>query len=225
MRSILIGALSALLGTASTAGQFYISGSGPRTIGNGQSITVERAAPSPFDELEVQGPIRVEVTRGEYSSLAVMADSNLIELIETRVSGTTLMVGLKPDVSIETRGELRVTLKAPQIKRARLSGSGDVILEDLVQAEVRLQVRGSGDIVVDGTVNSAELQVQGSGDIRGGNLRAQRVDAAVQGSGDIRAYAQTAARAHVTGSGDIDIAGRPSQRDVRVVGSGNVNFD
>jgi hypothetical protein len=127
-------------------------------------------------------------------------------------------------VQVGPAGPLVVVVSMPELSEACVSGSGDLQLHDVNQREIALHVDGSGDIDVDGRVESVVAEVHGSGDIDARDLQAQHANARVGGSGDVRVSASESVKARVSGSGDITVYGKPSQRDTRVNGSGDISF-
>lgn len=72
---------------------------------------------------------------------------------------------------------------------ALVNGSGDIILRDIKSSKLNLQVKGSGDINVEGNVTADyfDARVQGSGDITINSINPINfLNKSIQGSGDIR---------------------------------------
>lgn len=225
MLKFLAGFLSVTIGASSVSGDISGEGAGTRIVGSGKPFAQRRDAQAPFDSVEVHGSINLKVTRDSKITLTVLGDDNLVDLVETTWDGTTLRVGLLPGYQIQTRNPLEVVATAPRVKRAVLTGSGDIVLKDLSQSELRIDLRGSGDVTAGGSVDQVELTVQGSGSIKAGHLKADIVLAALKGSGDIVAQANETAKVRVSGSGDVRIMGNPVVRDARVTGSGDISFE
>jgi hypothetical protein len=68
-------------------------------------------------------------------------------------------------------------------------------------------------------------QVRGSGDLDAQHLRADAVSIHQLGSGDSTVLARSAVTASISGSGNIDVYGKPATRSVSRTGSGEVNFN
>ena len=66
-------------------------GSNPLVQGNGQSIVEQRTVGS-YSALDINGPVQVEVRVGSAPSLQVEGESNLLPLVRTEGSGSTLRV-------------------------------------------------------------------------------------------------------------------------------------
>ena len=122
------------------------------------------------------------------------------------------------------QGQVVVGLALPQAPAVKIKGSGDVTLIDLRQAELDLEIEGSGDITAYGQVAHLEVEIAGSGNVDASELIADRASLSVAGSGDIEAFIRSEVRARVAGSGDILVRGNPPHRDHSVAGSGKIKF-
>ena len=170
--------------------------------GNGK-LSSEKRIISNFNAIKVTGSMDVIYQKNSIAELTVEADSNLLDNIETVVKGQTLHV--KSKGSFSTNNRITIKCSSPSIEHVKISGSGDVVLQDIEEPELILQISGSGDI-------DAE------------ELIAQHVVVNVAGSGDAVVTAKQSVAASVTGSGDIKVKGKPKQQKVSERGSGSVKI-
>lgn len=149
--------------------------------------------------------------------------------------GTVIRGGIAAGDIINTRsgrqgttsfstGRTMIAIVVPGVAAISIRGSANFYLFDLIQEELSLAVKGSGDIEAMGQVQKLEIDISGSSDIDTSELVSQHADIAVSGSGDVRAHVVKEVRARVSGSGTVRISGNPPQRDHRVSGSGDVRF-
>jgi hypothetical protein len=194
--------------------------SDPRVRGDGVRATEVRSI-GDFETLRVSGAIDVEVAVGGATGLEVAGDSNVLQYVETDVSDGVLAVRLERG-SYALRERLVVRVTAPSLARLELTGSGDADVRALDEASLTVVSRGSGDLALAGRVDSLDLELEGSGDVSATDLVCGAVDVASTGSGDIALGSVDALEARVTGSGDIEYAGRPTVLRTEVEGSGSV---
>lgn len=193
--------------------------------------------------LEVSGPLEVNVRVGPATSLAVDADSNLLPLIRTEVSGGMLRVWV--DGSVRSNNSIRVSYTTPSLVQVRSSGSGRLTVNELNGEPLDFSKSGSGTALLTGRVAELDLRHSGSGDINAHGLRmgTARVEQSgsgrtglgpvqgnnlslrASGSGSIQASgAVGTVSARASGSGSIDIAGVASeQADLSTSGSGGIS--
>lgn len=219
------GAVDVVINVGSGGRRSFNSSAGPVLKGSGKKIIQSRALDGVFDCLEVSGFADIEVTRGDECTIEVHGEDNLVDLLETELTGTTLYVGIRQSVSFTTHMPLKVTATAPTVRAVELSGSGDVRMTGLDQPDLRVELRGSGDVTAQGRVDSVTLALQGSGDIDTTRLQAGKVKIKLHGSGDIRAFASEEAKVRLHGAGDVYVKGRPKVRDAKVSGVGDIEFD
>lgn len=191
----------------------------PVLVGSGKPASVERAPP-PFERIALRSAENVEVRVGGKTSVKVSGDDNLLELVETRVEGDTLVIESRG--SYRTKTPLLVEVQLPSLRHFALDGSADARLSGIRGERLGVELNGSGDIEASGEVGELEVEVNGSGDADLGELRAKRVEAELNGSGDIDVAASEELRAEINGSGDIRYRGAPAKLRSEVNGSGDV---
>lgn len=141
-----------------------------RIKGNGKVQTEERRI-GQFDRLIVKGSMDVNIqqsTSGQ--ALTIEAESNILPLVETVVEGGTLVIKMKPSLSISINKGVRIRITTPQLSEAELHGSGDITFAGKFRLRsLRIELSGSGDITfANATIaNDLNVSLRGSGDIRG----------------------------------------------------------
>ncbi|WP_020400522.1 head GIN domain-containing protein [Kordiimonas gwangyangensis] len=194
-----------------------------------------------FKSIKLMGSMDVEVTVGERQSVKVIADSDIIDHLETSVSGDTLRVKLEnghyghikvmrvivtmPEMtgaSIQGSGDMIVTGAAADDFELELQGSGDATFKKAKFGKIDIELQGSGDIELDGSCDDIKIELQGSGDVDAGDLKCKTADVDLRGSGDIEFFASESAGVGVHGSGDVVVKGSPDKINSRVRGSGDI---
>ena len=191
-----------------------------------------------FDGIELSGsPTLIYAqSSGNQFSLKIYGSDNIIDLIECKVVGTTLLVKYKDNTNIEFGkvGCLEVLVSSPTLKNVKLKGSGDILLKNQVRcADLALTLQGSGDLTAEDLICSgnfkaillgsgdlsikkciqaknADLKLEGSGDLNVSNLVTKGVVAVLKGSGDLNVRSANATgnvSATLQGSGDMDFNG------------------
>jgi len=187
----------------------------------------------------------VFLTQAADFKVEIEAPADYLEKIETIVEGDMLKIKTKnhfnfsfgdkkvkvyismPKVnalSISGSGDIvaQTSIKTDDLK-TKISGSGDIKIENLSAKNIELGISGSGDIYFAGSdvAETATYSISGSGDINNENLQCKKVEISVSGSGDIRVWAVDELKAKVSGSGDVYYKGRPII-DAKTSGSGGL---
>lgn len=205
--------------------QIINAGGGHMLIGSGKGIVQARDLEGSFDSLEVTGSADIDVTQGDRCTIEVHGEDNLVDFLETELVGSTLQIGIKRGVNFTSHLPLKLVATAPAVNEVDLSGSGNVRLAGLDQDALRVELRGSGDVVAGGRASTVSLALHGSGDIDARRLRARKATIKLHGSGDVRAFASDEAKVRLHGSGDVVVTGSPKVRDSKVAGSGDIDFE
>jgi len=217
-----------------------LSGCGEGVDGNGDRRDEVRQTAT-FTRIRSNCELDVELVQGERQSVTVSLDSNLQELVETRVVDDTLFVDLQENVGEIVDGP-HVLITVPELTAAKLDGSGRMTIAlDEPELPLDLYLSGSGDLRFSGTTaalgaylsgsgdlrlagetSDAELKLSGSGAIRGQGLTATSAAIALSGSGDISATVQDSVSVSLSGSGQIDLFGTATVDGYRDTGSGDI---
>lgn len=208
--------------------------------------TEETRSVGDFSRIKNSGPITVNVTVGEATSLTVSADEDDMDEIITEVRGKTLHIEIDDDNWGWNNRKKRVvvTVTTPSLDEfdlrgsgnstiiglddtdfdLEIAGSGDVELENAKLKNLSIDIKGSGDVSATGTCDEIDVEVKGSGDVEARKMECADGEVSVMGSGDVETYVRGLAEVSVMGSGDVTIWGKPEKLDSRTMGSGDVNL-
>lgn len=188
-------------------------------VGNGQ-LTLERRAVSNLADLDMSGPVNLEVRVGQEASLQVEADANLLPLVRTEANGGALRV--RVDGNVRTSHAIRVIYTVPQLSQIRATGSGRLTVTGLNGGALTLTKLGSGSSRLSGKVGTLNMELTGSGDVDASALQSGNANLSLTGSGGITLgqVQGELLNVKVRGSGDVHASGSASQLNARVTGSG-----
>lgn len=209
------------------------------TTGNGVRATESRTV-SLFDKVKSDGSFKVYITNGEVRNVVVSADENLLQYIETYVSGETLHIDIEELHSVKAVVPMEVFITTPELDGIAQSGSGSVIADyyeadhfDLIlsgsgriDAEFEansgdVRISGSGRIELSGAAHHVDMAISGSGNIEGEDFFVTNCETYTSGSGDMWINVENELESHISGSGNVYYYGNPSVSR-SISGSGNV---
>lgn len=214
------------------------NGLGPAVRGSGNVATETRAV-SGFSEIDLAGigDVRVEQTGSE--SLTIEAEDNLLPLLTTEVRNGCLTLGTKENlrptrpivfritvdrleaVRVSGSGDVRVEqLQSPRLD-ARISGSGRLRVVRLDTPDLDADISGSGSATFAGRADEVRLDVSGSGAFNAADLKAADARVSIAGSGSATVHATERLSADISGSGAVHYLGDP-QVSRHVSGSGSI---
>jgi hypothetical protein len=231
IRSILIGSIILFFATSCLD---HIS-----VTGNGNPATETRTV-STFSKVKSEGDFRVYITNADEAEVSIRADENLLQYIETYVSGETLHIDIDGIHNVKAVVPMEVFIYTPQLEGIVQSGSGTIVSDyfesehfDLILSgsgridaefgaeSADLLLSGSGKINVAGVADEAQLTISGSGDIKGVDLQIMSCHTLTSGSGNMWINVEDYLDTRISGSGNVYYSGNP-RIDTSISGSGNV---
>jgi hypothetical protein len=203
---------------------------------------VERRQASGFDEVlwDLAGELSIE--QGAREGVEIEAEPAVLARVTSSVSHGRLTLAFAPGAPIATRLPLRVRVELRALRslesrgsgstrigplraddlRLELEGSGDLVLARLDARRLEVRLTGSGDVDVGGgTLESQRIVLEGSGNVRAARLDSRDTEATIAGSGTIEVAASRRLVARIDGSGDIRYRGDPAVSEA-IGGAGTV---
>ena len=171
--------------------------------GSGNIITESRAVRN-FDHVDISASGELTIIQSGKESLTVEVDDNIMPFITTEVRGRTLFLDIdtRGQVSSITHTRVSYTLNVISIQSISVSGSAEIVTEELNTDRLEIDIGGSGEMRVD-------------------RLIADELDIAIGGSGDMRVERLTADELNldIGGSAEIELAGEVSKQGADIGGS------
>ena len=182
-----------------------------------------------FTSVRNTGSFDVYVTQSDEISVTVRAQESLIPIIETNVSGSTLIVKIRDNNCIRSNSNVEVYITMPETEELALNGSGRVFADMLISSDVEISNSGSGNMVVDSTMSeSLVIDNSGSGSIEVGDSYTDYLDVIQSGSGSIQCenvYSPAEADIRHSSSGRITaVILDVLELDVSINGSGRIEL-
>jgi hypothetical protein len=210
----------------------------PRVIQGSGDIIVEDRKVSGFKEIQMAGAGRMIITQGDEESLSIETDDNLLEYIETKVTGDTLEIDFTDEIILAPGGEnildpsegfvFRISvidldailvsggadIQVGKLKTERFlisfSGAGNISVDDLSADNLEVIISGAGNVDLTGKVSSQEIRLSGLGHFGGFDLESQRASVTISGAGGADLWATEALDVVISGAGDVDFYGNPT---------------
>ncbi|MGF1532274.1 MAG: head GIN domain-containing protein [Bernardetiaceae bacterium] len=199
-----------------------------------------------FNQIECLGSFDVQLQAGNKPSVLIQTEGIKTEDIITEVGNGTLKIYPRKKNFWQSQKKdavrITVTYHNKDLTKIILGGSGNITNADAltgkdIQLSVRgsgnlktglkadrvsLTIQGSGDLTTYGKADQATLRVQGSGSVIAYELKTRQLEAKINGSGDVSVYVRDQLDVQINGSGDVRYKGDPSQKQIRIQGSGKV---
>ena len=181
-----------------------------------------------FNEISLAVSANLYLTQGNTNEVIIEADEDVLEKIETEVSGGCLEIKFEKWYNYRGMDKINIYITTKDISKLTVSGSGDIISKSPIKTEkMGLIVTGSGSILID-DLNATKVyaMISGSGDIKiGGTNKGDQLDATITGSGDFESLDLVFAKAEltITGSGSIK-SNVSDDLEATITGSGRIYY-
>jgi hypothetical protein len=195
-----------------------------KTSGDGPSVTKDYNL-SGFTSIDAGLEGDVYYTQSSTYKVEIYAQTNVHELIETPIVDGELHLQFKKFSKLGRHDRVVVYISAPSVNGLGVNGSGHLrVTQPMNSANVK--VNGSGDInIASYTGDYLSANISGSGHINVNGGTARSTDLHISGSGDIDMLNLDAesVKTNTSGSGNTTVSAS-KYLDVRISGSGDVYY-
>jgi hypothetical protein len=182
----------------------FVTGCEP-LVGDGDVVTETRAV-DVWTRLRVEDGLSVRVESGPVGAVAVRADENLIDAIETIVEGDTLIVRVEREHEIVESTALEVRVTADALRSVDASGGSRVMAQFAASRVAQLDASG-GSVIDASGLDSEDVELTLSGGSHAsleGRADALGIDAS--GASTVEATALHVRVAGIDASGGAELA-------------------
>lgn len=196
---------------------FSVNFGGIKGSGN---VVKEKRDTADFNAIEVGGVVEVEVVANKDFSVEVEADDNLLQYIETEVSGNTLEI--KTTKRISPKSRILVRIGAPNIENLQVSGASKISVTNLNTAVLKIDASGASKIKIDGETRNLDVELSGASKLDAENLKAENAN--INGSGASNAAINVTGnlRADLSGASKVTYVGNPRNLEKSTSGASSV---
>jgi hypothetical protein len=209
--------------------------------GNGRIIQEDRPVGT-FQSVEGNGFMNIYLIQGKANGVRLEGESNVLKYVDTRVEDGKLTVGTLHGISLDVSHDLNVYVTAPELTDVTLSGSGNIIGKnelsstrpieftlsgsgsvkvDVDAPGVKTALNGSGKIELQGQTKDLKVEIAGSADFFGNELKSENARVSIMGSGDAHVFSSVKLDVTIGGSGDVYYSGDPALSS-NIYGSGSL---
>jgi len=166
-----------------------------------------------FDEIRLDNiGIELDVSVGNDFEIEVEGAEELVNTLLMKVRGDKLVIYRDGDRKIWDKGgndSPKVTISMPSFAGFDLRGAVDASIKGVDSDEVEFDLKGAGNIEVEGRCNWLVVNLKGAGNVEADDLKCKEVDVSLKGAGNIEIYASEKVTAEINGMGNIDVYGNP----------------
>jgi hypothetical protein len=200
---------------------------------------------SPFSKISLKIEAKVYIEQDDEQTVRIVAEEETLKQLVTEVKSRSLVIRY-PNTNMFKKwnpGKVEIYITVPDVDAMDVSGSGDIIVEELKSRILDLTVSGSGNIEIEelksetlnvtvsgsgkikieegDKIEALKIRTSGSGQFDAGEMEANKVDVVTSGSGNSYVFSNGEIKARIAGSGNVYYTGNPAI-DSSVAGSGGV---
>ena len=187
--------------------------------GNGDLVEEIRDVDT-FRKIDVSGNYEVEINVGESTKLEIVAESNLLKYIKTKVKRNTLYISSKEN--LRPREDLKIIISCPDLVAIECSGVNDIIADGINSDEFEIDLSGAGSIDISGEANLFSIEISGAADLMARHFHTSDVKIDVSGAANAEVYASNSCDAEVSGAGYIELYGDAQDVNMDISGAGSL---
>jgi len=215
--------------------------------GNGKLVTKSIAIAN-FSEMEIETAVVVNYSQAENTgNLEFTVDENLFEYYDIYTKDNVLNIKLKKEyknVIHPKPSKSVITVSSEQLEDIEIAGSsifhfctdftarelsidlaGSAIVStnknSVYIEQCEIEIAGSGQVQLKGTIQEAEIDIAGSGQVDALNCKISKLEVEIAGSGSVKAHVINELEVEIAGSGKVQYKGNPVvSKDI--AGSGKV---
>lgn len=171
--------------------------------------TSQKRDVSAFSQISLRISANVHLQQGNTQSIEVKGKEDALQKLITEVNDRKLVIRFPSETFFNrwNPGPIDIYVTVPQIDGLAISGSGSITSDGKIDSRI------------------LDLAISGSGDIKLGDLKAEKVSSALSGSGNIHLSGSGNAaemKIVISGSGNVKAIGFPVDNvEVKISGSGN----
>ena len=209
MKSFICAAATVLLCTSCFQVNTNWTGIGGKNAIKGEGPVVSKTFEDlkGFDKIVINGHADVDFTQSSTYEVTVRTQENILEWLDYKVDGTTLIIEAKDHREIRAT-TYNLIIQAPELKKLTVNGASDFKVNALrMDGDLDVQVNGAGDLDFNRiTCNSFTVEVNGAAD-----AKLTSVDILKK------------LKVQVNGAGDVDITGNAMDVNLEVHGAGAID--
>jgi hypothetical protein len=186
--------------------------------GNGNIKTDDRTI-SAFTEIDAGGAFEIEWQSGS-PALRITTDENLLDYIESEVSGDTLR--LRTREHIWPTHDVKVIVSSPTRTGARIRGAVKLTAKQLTGPKFALEASGASHVSLDGNIDELLADMTGASELNASGLQTKTAEISTTGAGDAEVAVAETLKVAITGAGKVSYSGDPTI-EKHITGAGSVH--
>ncbi|PZO36161.1 MAG: DUF2807 domain-containing protein [Pseudanabaena frigida] len=195
---------------------FNLGGTGGSGI-----IKAESREVTTFSSISFKSVGKLKIQQTDKESLKIIAEDNILPILEGHVSGQTLYISNLNKLSINPTQPIEFIVEVKSLEHLDINGVGSIEVKDIQGKSLSVLLDGLGSVAIAGNVDVLDITLSGVGSFNGEELKAKQVTVRNKSMGSVVVNASETLDASVSGLGSIEYIGSPQVKE-SVKGMGSI---
>ncbi len=216
-KSPLYGLMTALVALLLVTG--CILNLGSNGVKGSGVVKTESRSVTGFSSIDFKSEGKVMVQQTGKESLTIIAEDNLLPLLETRVANHILYLGTVNNVDINPTKPIEFMMEVKSLESFNMTGVGSIEAKGIQGKRLAITLIGVGNMTIEGSADSLDLRLDGIGSYHGDHFQTKKATVNSDGIGGAVLNVSDQLNATVSGMGSVEYIGSPKvQKSGRGIG-------
>lgn len=180
-----------------------------------------------FSRIVIKGAADIDVEVGKDQNVVVKTDGKYLEHVTTVVKDGTLYIDTEHEKgwAFWKKTDIDVSVEVPVLESFGIKGAADGRLSGLTGQDFELDIKGAGDVHLEGDCKNFDLYISGAGDVDAKDFKCLAAEVRVKGAGDAEVHASESVKVIISGAGDVSVYGKPETVEKSIRGVGDIDIN
>ncbi len=183
---------------------------GIRGSGN---LKTEAREVTAFTSISFESVGKLKILQNGKESLTIIADDNILPILESRVSDQTLYINNRNPSRIDPTNPIEFIVEVKNLEDLDTKGVGSIEVKGIQGKGLSVSLDGVGSVAIAGNVEVLDLDLSGVGSFNGEDLKAKQATVRNKGVGSAVVNVSEQLDASISGMGSIEYIGSPQVKE------------
>ncbi|GBO51509.1 hypothetical protein APA_473 [Pseudanabaena sp. lw0831] len=166
-----------------------------------------------FSSISFESVGKLKVIQNGKESLTIVAEENILPMLESRVSDKTLYINNQNKSSIDPTKPIEFVVEVKNLERLSAKAVGSIEVNGIQGKSLAVSLDGVGNVTIAGNVDVLDLELSGVGSFNGVDLKTKEARVRNKGVGSVVVNASEQLDASASGIGSIEYIGSPQVKE------------
>jgi Putative auto-transporter adhesin, head GIN domain len=166
-----------------------------------------------FSSISFKSVGKLKVIQNGKESLTIVAEENILPMLESRVSNKTLYISNENKSSIDPTKPIEFIVEVKNLESLSAKAVGSIEVNGIQGKSLTVSLDGVGNVAIAGNIDLLDLELSGVGSFNGADLKTKVARIRNKGVGSVVVNASEQLDASASGIGSIEYIGSPQIKE------------